>query len=494
MNNLIVAPLLIPLLTAIMLIFFRNQLGFQRWVSGISALLNILIAVILVGQIHSEGIQTLYMGGWLPPYGIVFVADMLAGLLILTASIVGAACLFYSFSSIGEERERMYVYPLVHFLLAGVYGSFLTGDLFNLFVCFEVMLIASYALIVLGGSKRQLGESIKYMLVNILSSALFVTAVAYLYGAVGTLNMAHLSQRVAEAGQGGMLNVIAILLMIVFSLKAGLFLFFWLPGSYAAPPAAIRALFAALLTKVGVYALIRTFSLIFYHDPAVTHTWLGVMAGATMVLGSIGAIAYRNVLTVLNYQVVIGIGFIGLGLAIATPEAWDGVVFYLLHDMLAKVLLFILGGMLIARAGTENLTQMRGLIVRYPLLGWLFLGTALALVGIPPLSGFPGKVLLIRSAFQAEAFLLAAIGLISSFFVLYSLINVFKQAFWGTEPEEEAPVTKPARSKLLNGTILAVFALLVFVGINAEWIYEYVSRAGHVISQPDLYIQAVMKE
>lgn len=226
MNNLIVLPLLLPLLSAIILVFLRKQVAVQRSISGISALLNIVIAVILVGQIQSDGIQTLYMGGWIPPYGIVFVADMFAGLLILTASVVGAACIFYSFSSIGEERERMYFYPLLQFLLAGVYGSFLTGDLFNLFVCFEVMLISSYALIVLGGSKRQLRESIKYMLVNILSSALFVTAVAYLYGALGTLNMAHLSQRVAEAGQGGMLNVIAILLMIVFSLKAGLFLFF----------------------------------------------------------------------------------------------------------------------------------------------------------------------------------------------------------------------------------------------------------------------------
>lgn len=494
MNNLIVLPLLLPLLSAIILVFLRKQVAVQRSISGISAVLNIVIAVILVGQIQSNGIQTLYMGGWIPPYGIVFVADMFAGLLILTASVVGAACIFYSFSSIGEERERMYFYPLVQFLLAGVYGSFLTGDLFNLFVCFEVMLISSYALIVLGGSKRQLRESIKYMLVNILSSALFVTAVAYLYGALGTLNMAHLSQRVAEAGQGGMLNVIAILLMIVFSLKAGLFLFFWLPGSYAAPPAAIRALFAALLTKVGVYALVRTFSLIFYHDPAVTHTWLGWMAGATMVLGSIGAIAYRNVSSILNYQVVIGIGFIGLGLAIATQAAWDGVVFYLMHDMLAKVLLFILGGMLITAAGTEKLLEIRGLIDRYPLIGWLFLGTTLALVGIPPLSGFPGKVMLIRSAFQEQAFVLAAIGLISSFFVLYSLIVVFKQAFWGSELDQEPRTTVPPRSKLLNGTILAVFALLVFLGVNAEWVYEFVAQAGHVIAEPDLYIHAVMKE
>lgn len=493
MNNWVIVPMLLPLLTAISLIFFRNNVTFQRWIGGVSVLLNVAVAIALVGQIHHDGTQTLYMGGWMPPYGIVFVADMFAGLLVLTASIVSAVCLFYAFGSIGEARERMYFYPLFHFLLVGVYGSFLTGDLFNLFVCFEVMLIASYALIVLGGTKRQLRETLKYMLVNILSSALFVTAVAYLYGSLGTLNMAHLSQRVAEAGQDGMLNVIAIFLMIVFSLKAGLFLFFWLPGSYAAPPAAVRALFAALLTKVGLYALIRTFSLIFYHDPSVTHTWLGLMAGATMVLGSIGIIAYRDLLRMFNYQIVVSVGFIGLGLAIATREAWDGVIFYLIHDMLAKALLFILGGMLIAAAGTEKLKEMRGLVSRYPLLGWLFFATTLALVGIPPLSGFPGKLLLIRSGFQEQAYVLAGLGLISSFFVLYSLINVFKQAFWGAEQEQRPPAIAYRPSRLLNCTVTVLFALLLFIGTNAEWVYGFVSQAGNDLARPELYIQAVMK-
>lgn len=523
MNNLVVAPLLLPLLTAIALLFVRSSITLQRRISLSGAVLNAAAAALLVGQVRGGGIQTLYMGGWQPPYGIVFVADMLAALLVLVAALAAIACLLYASRTVGEPRERMHVYPLLHFLLAGVYGSFLTGDLFNLFVCFEVMLISSYALIVLGGTKRQLRETFKYILVNILSSALFVAAVAYLYGEVGTLNMAHLSQRVAEAGQGGMLNVIAVLFMIVFALKAGLFLFFWLPGSYGAPPSAIRVVFAALLTKVGLYALIRTFSLIFYHNPDVTHMWLGLMAGATMALGSIGAIAYRDVPRALNYQVVIGIGFIGYGVALATGDAWSGVVFYMLHDILAKALLFILGGMLIAAAGTEKLDGMGGLIGRFPLIGWLLLGASLAIVGIPPLSGFPGKVALIGAGLQQGAYVLAALGLLSSLAALYALLRLFRQAFWGEEREPEAVgrqerrerlavrekagrekaaegavaesvEAQPRESRLPGAVAVSLFAALLLLGVCAEWVYGFVSQAGETLARPDIYIEAVIKE
>lgn len=285
---------------------------------------------------------------------------MLASLLLLTASLASFAILLYSFRSIGEERERFYYYTFFHFLLVGVYGSFLTGDIFNLFVFFEVMLISSYALISIGGTKLQLRETSKYLLINIVSSTLFVAAVAYLYAAVGTLNMAHLSQRIAEAGQGGVLNVIAILFLIVFSLKAGLFLFYWLPGSYSAPPAAVRALFGALLTKVGLYAIIRTFTLLFVNDPGFTQPWIAWMAAATMILGGLGAVAYQDIPRILNYNVIISVGFVAFGLAVGTPDSLNGAVFYLLHDMLAKALMFILGGMIISAAGTEHLKNMGG--------------------------------------------------------------------------------------------------------------------------------------
>ena len=490
MNNILVLPLLIPLLSAIILIFLNKSIRLQKWISAISMLLGIGVSALIVAQVKQQGIVTLNMGGWKPPYGIVFVADMFSALMVLTTLIVGTACLFYAFRTIGEQRERYYFYPLFQFLLVGVTGSFLTGDLFNLFVCFEVMLISSYALIVLGGTKKQLRETLKYILVNILSSTLFVAAVAYLYAVVGTLNMAQLSVRVAEAGQGGVLTVIAVLLLIVFSLKAGLFLFFWLPDSYSAPPAAVTALFGALLTKVGLYALIRTFTLIFYHEPGVTHSLIGWMAGATMVLGAIGAVAYSDVGRILNYNIVISVGFIAFGLAVSTKDSIDGTVLYLLHDMTAKALLFMLGGLLISAADSSRLKDMGGLIRGYSVNGRaVFFDGACSCRYFPPLSGFPGKLLLIRGGLSDKAYLLSAISLLSSLIVLYSLMRLFMKAFWGQEKQHhgEAIVKVPYITVCLGVLVLAL-------GLGAEWVLTFVSQAGDGLLNPASYIEAVLKE
>ncbi|WP_159881421.1 Na+/H+ antiporter subunit D [Paenibacillus puerhi] len=490
MNNLLVLPLLLPLGTAILLLFLRNRIGFQRVLSVLGMLGTAAASCLIVARVHSEGIQVLSMGGWMPPYGIVFVADMLGALLVLATSIVAIACLFYAFGTIGHERERYYVYPLFQFLLVGINGSFLTGDLFNLFVCFEVMLISSYALIVLGGSRRQLRETLKYMLINMLSSTLFVAAVAYLYGVVGTLNMADLSQRVAEAGQTGILNVIALLFLIVFSLKSGLFLFFWLPGSYSAPPAAVTALFAALLTKVGLYALIRTFTLMFYSDPAATHSWIEGMAAVTMILGALGAVGYRDIRLILNYNVVISVGLIAFGLAVSVKDSLDGAVFYLLHDMLAKALLFVLGGMLVQATGTYNLQEMGGLKERHPLMGWLFLITALAIAGIPPFSGFAGKLLLIRGGLQEGYYGLTAIALASSLIVLYSLVRVFMHAFWGEAKAPSRPLPPLGPRLILPAAGLAL--LIIGMGLGSEYVYRLAAEAGRTLADPAVYIHAVL--
>lgn len=251
MTNIIILLLIIPLITGLVLIFFRKHLRLQRWTSLISLIINGIVAVVVIQHVHNQGTQTLNLGGWEPPFGIVIVADMLAMLLVLATIIVAITCLLYAFKTIGEERERFYFYTFFHFMLVGVMGSFLTGDLFNLFVFFEVMLLSSYVLISLGGGKRQLRESIKYVLVNIVSSMFFLVAIGYLYGITGTLNFAHMSMRIAEAGQDGLITTVAIFLMLVFALKAALLMYFWLPGPYGAPPMAISALFAALLTKVG---------------------------------------------------------------------------------------------------------------------------------------------------------------------------------------------------------------------------------------------------
>src|SRR5690625_1692076 len=272
MNNLVVLPLVIPLIVAIFLVFFRKNIKLQRSVSLLTMLVTTVVSGKLLLNVHAEGILRLDFGQWQPPFGILFVADSFASLLVLTSSIVTLIVFIYATQLIDEKREQMFFYPFVLFLVAGVHASFLTGDLFNLFVSFEVMLLASYVLLTLGGEKNQLRQSIVYMTINILSSWIFLVAIAFLYRMLGTLNLAHLAERIQESGQTPIMTVVSILFLIVFSLKAGLVLYQWLPGSYSAPPTAIAALFGALLTKVGIYAMFRVFTLLFYHEPSITHT------------------------------------------------------------------------------------------------------------------------------------------------------------------------------------------------------------------------------
>ncbi|MBO0588286.1 Na+/H+ antiporter subunit D [Sporosarcina sp. E16_8] len=490
MNNILVMPMIIPLLTGVLLVFIRSYVLIQRVFSLVSIAVTVAVSVTILNLIQSDGILRLDFGGWLPPYGISFVADSFSMLLVLTTAIVTGILLIYAFSSIGRAHENMFFYPFVFFLIAGVNGSFLTGDLFNLFVCFEVMLLSSYVLITLGGRKVQLVESIKYISINVLSSWFFLVGIAYLYGTVGTLNMAHLSVRIAEVGQGPLLTVISIIFLIVFSLKSGLLLYFWLPGSYSAPPTVVAALFGALLTKVGIYAMFRVFTLIFYHEPGVTHLIIGIMAAITMIGGSIGAIAYNDIRKIVSYNVVIAVGFILVGLAVSTEVAIQGSIYYLIHDMIIKALLFVIAGTMIYLTGTARIQNMSGLIRNYPLLGWLFFITMLSLAGIPPLSGFIGKVYVGQGAIEAGAFVLLAIAFLSSIFVLYSLLRIFLNCFWGEtiiNEDDDVPLKK---GMLIPMVLFGI--LTIALGVGAEGLAPYVSDAARTLMNPEIYIDAVL--
>ncbi|MDP5272753.1 Na+/H+ antiporter subunit D [Chengkuizengella axinellae] len=494
MSNFIILPILIPILTGILLVFFRTKITLQKWLSVIALILNTLNAGYLIYIVNQKGIQTLEIGGWKPPFGIVFVADMFALLLVFTTNIIAIFCLWYAFKTIGKGRESYFFYPFFQFLIAGVSGSFLTGDIFNLFVFFEVMLISSYVLIVLGGRKIQLRESIKYVLVNIVSSILFVSSVAFLYGITGTLNIADLSVKVTQLGLNGPLLVVAFLFLIVFSLKAALFVYFWLPGSYSAPPAAIAAIFSALLTKVGIYAIIRTFSIIFYQEPQITHQFIAWIAALTMILGVIGAVAYNNVKQILAYNVITSVGFIVFGFAVFSKDALEGVIFYLIHDMNIKALLFLAGGALITIAGSSQLKDMGGFIKKHALLGWILFITALALAGIPPLSGFIGKLLILKGALAANSitfYWFTGIALLSSLLVLYSVTKIFMNAFW------KEPNTNVESNGNIKGILAPCIVLLLFsviLGVGAEWLYPFVEKAAAPLMDPSIYIDAVLKE
>ncbi|RDU38728.1 Na+/H+ antiporter subunit D [Neobacillus piezotolerans] len=490
MNNLLILPIIIPLITGMFMVIVRKRIYFQRMLGILAIAGTGAVSAVLISQIKNEGIQVLHIGGWEAPFGVSLAADMFSALLLLTSSIVSLFCLIYAFGSIGKDREMHYFYPLFLFLLTGVNGSFITGDIFNLFVCFEIMLISSYVLISIGGTRIQIRESIKYVLTNLLSSLLFLVAISYLYATMGTLNFAHLSMRVAEAGQDGLLTAISLLFLIVFSLKAGLLLFFWLPGSYSAPPTAIAAIFAALLTKVGIYSIIRLFTLVFYHEPESTHLLIGIMAGLTMVLGAIGAVAYWDVKKILTYNVIVGVGFILAGLASGTTEGMTGAIYYLIHDIIIKALLFLIGGTIIALTSTANLRDFSGLIQTYPFLGWMFFVAALSLSGIPPLSGFIGKVFVTEGTFEAGYYWLGGIGLFTSLMVLYSVMKIFMNGFWG-----ESYLDEENGQKLKKGLLIPIASLTILtvaLGLGAEGLHSFASLAVKSLMDPSLYIEAVL--
>lgn len=490
MSNMIVLPLIVPVITAILLVFLREHIVLQRIISLVTLVFVAIVSMVLLHEIQMHGVLRIDFSGWLPPFGILFVADSFAVLLVLVANVVSAICVLYAIFTIGVRYEKMYFYPFLLLMVAGVNGSFLTGDIFNLFVCFEVMLLASYALIGLGGEKIQLREALKYVLINVVASWIFLVALAFLYGTIGTLNMAHISVRVMEAGADPLVTTVALIFLVVFSLKAGLLLFFWLPGSYSVPPTAVAAIFAALLTKVGIYALVRTFTLLFPNNTEVTHMVLAVMAASTIIAGCMGALAGRDVRTIASYNVLIGVGFIVAGLAIGTESALQGVTYYLMHDMVAKAMLFLAVGTMIYVTGETIIDKMSGLIRNYPLFGWLFFIVMCSLAGIPPLSGFLGKVLIGQGAIEGGNFVLLGLGFLSSLVVLYSLLRIFLSSFFGEtiiSLEDEKPLPKRI---VLPLVLLA--ACTIGLGAGAELMAPYVTDAAKTLYDPSIYIDAVL--
>lgn len=490
MNNLVILPVLTPLSAAMVILLFPRNIRLQKWIAGAAVAILLVTGLLLINRVSQEGIQVLNLGDWEAPFGIVLAADMLSALLVATSAVVTLACTIYAFGALDEGRQRHYVYPFILILVCGVNGSFLTGDLFNLFVCFEVMLVASYALISLGGERAQLRESIKYIVVNMVSSTVFFVAIAYMYSLTGTLNMAHLAQRVAAVGQDGLMTTVAILFLIVFATKSALFLYFWLPGSYVVPAAPVAALFAALLTKVGIYTILRMFTLVFYHQPQITHRILLGMAAVTMILGALGAISHWDLRKILAYNVIVSVGFIVFGIGVVHPTALAGSLYYLLHDMIVKALIYILGGAVIAIAGTSRLREIKGLIRFRPELGWLFFIAALAVAGVPPLSGFVGKLMILQGGVEHEFYGMAAVGLVTSLMVLYSLIKVFIQSFWGDSLLSQGEEQSSGKAAILPGFILTIF--VVGLGLGADRVLDYVQQATAVMIDPSLYIEAVL--
>ena len=493
MNNFLLLPILIPFFFGMILMFGQKNIRYQRITTLLGLVLSIICAFALVGNVYRNGPQIVTLGNWPAPFGITMVSDLLSALLVLTTVVISFFIVWYGFKSIGIKREQFFYYPGIMFIITGVNGAFTTGDIFNLFVFFEVLLMASYLLIVLGGEKAQLRESIKYILVNVISSAFFVITVAFLYSVIGTLNMADISVKIGEIQQPGIVTVIAVLFLLVFGMKAAIFpLYFWLPSSYGAAPIPVLALFGALLTKVGVYAITRTYTLFFTHDLAFTHELLLILSIVTIIAGCIGALAHFDVKQIIIYNIVIAVGVILFGFAQMNEIAIKGAIFYLIHDMIIKAALFMLIGIVIYITGTSNLRKMGGLMKTYPTLGWFYLIAALGLVGVPPLSGFVGKLLIVKGGFEAGNTWSSIFILASSIIVLLSVMRIFIYAFWG----EQGQIAKNFNISIYRGLLFPTMLLIVisiFYGVGTEWITPYIGDAAKVLMDPSIYVDAVMK-
>ncbi len=491
MTNLAILPIIIPLFAAIVLAFTTKKVKISRVLAKAFAVINLIIVIYITYEVFTNGSIILETGSWKAPYGIIFVADIFSIVVVLTSSILSTAIIFFATRTVPEKKEIHYFYAMVFFLISGVSGAFLTGDLFNLFVFFEVLLMASYGLITLGGDKEQLRESLKYVLINLFSSIVFVTTVAFLYSVVGTVNMAQIAERVHEVEQQGILTVIGIVLFFVFATKAALFpLYYWMPKSYVVPNPVVSALFGALLTKVGIYSIIRVFTLIFIFETELTHTLFLWIAGLSMIFGVIGALSTNDIKMIVAYNVIPSIGFILYGLAIFNQDALSGSIYYLIHDMIIKAALFLIVGVIVYVAGTSDLRKMGGLIHNYPLLGWILFISAFVLAGIPPLSGFIGKILLIKGSFANDEIVIVVIALLSSLLILYSIMKIFIQGFWGDKQEN---LSKKSIKGFLS-PIIFLLCISIFLGVGAEWVYPNVELISEYLLDPEIYINSVLKE
>jgi multicomponent Na+:H+ antiporter subunit D len=497
-NPFLILPLLVPFGTAILILLVPRNRTVQRWISLAGAALLLAVAIGLLASVWRDGIQSVQMGNWEAPFGITIVADLLGALMVLLTGLMGLAVTFYSLFSIDEDREHFGYHALLHMLLMGVCGAFLTGDMFNMFVWFEVMLISSFVLLALGGERGQIEGAIKYVTLNLLSSAFFLSALGILYGLAGTLNMAQLALRLEEINAPGLVTLVSVMFMMSFSIKAAMFpLFFWLPSSYHTPPIAVSAFFAGLLTKVGVYALIRVFTLMFVQDPGYTHTTLLLpLAGFTMVTGVLGAAAQNEVRRILSFHIVSQIGYMVMGLALFTPLALAGSVFYIAHHIIVKTNLFLVGGVMNRLGGSYELDDLGSLYRHYPMLGVLFLVPALSLAGVPPLSGFWAKLVLIRAGLEVEQYGIVAAALVVGLLTVYSMTKIWARAFWKDAPTDPFPVDRSTRRGALALMIpVSVLALLtVVIGLAAEPVYQLAERSAAELLDRTAYIAAVLGE
>ncbi|MDE0547586.1 Na+/H+ antiporter subunit D [Microbacterium sp. C7(2022)] len=511
------APSLVPLLVtlpllgaAIALIAGRHRRT-QIVVSVTTLSLITAIAAILLAVVDSSNHAiAVSVGGWPIPFGIVLYVDRLAALLVMVSSIVLLAVLLFSVGQGAADNDDDTPVSIFHpsylILAAGIFNAFIAGDLFNLYVGFEILLVASYVLITLGSTESRIRTGVVYIVVSLVSSILFLAAIAMIYGALGTVNMVQISERMGELPQQTQF-VLHVLLLLAFSIKAAVFpLSFWLPDSYPTAPAPVTAVFAGLLTKVGVYAIIRTETEMFLdNDVNVLLLWVAL---ATMIVGVLGAVAQAELKRILSFTLVSHVGYMIFGLAIATPLAIGATIYYMVHHIVVQTTLFLAVGLVERRAGSTSILRVKGLMRAAPIIAVLYFIPAVNLGGLPPFSGFIGKYALFDAAAEVGGPLMMILivgGVVTSLLTLYALMRAWNLAFWREEDdsaETEARISylgdAPAATisterrvipKIMTFATAGMVAVTVALTVFAGPLYSICTRIGDALLQPVTLVQ-----
>ncbi len=470
MSHLLILPILIPLFAgALLLIGHRRPPALQRAFSLAATAALLPLAIWAVGQAETGSLQFYALGNWQPPFGIVLMLDRLSAMMLLLTAVLALPVLLYACA--GDDRRGVHFHALFQFQLLGINGAFLTGDLFNLFVFFEILLIASYALLVHGNGERQVKAGMAYVVLNLVGSSLFLLGVGTLYGLLGSLNMADLAARIAQAPEADapLLEAAGYLLLVVFGLKAAILpLHFWLARAYAAAPAPVAALFA-IMTKVGLYAILRVFSLL-YGSQAGSLAGLGQdllwwLALGGVAFGVIGALGARSLSRLLAYLVLVSVGTLLAGIAMGSPQGLTASLYYLVHSTLVAGGLFLLAGLVAAQRGEQGGELIHGPGLRQPLLlGALFFAGAIAVAGLPPLSGFLGKLLLLQAASPQQALSLWPVLLLGGLGMLLALSRAGSTLFWRAGDAPLAGRDHPLPLLATLALLLCSPLLVVFAG------------------------------
>lgn len=485
----LVLPVLLPLATAIGSV--PCNLYAQRGAALLGLTGHLVSSILLFFWVARGEVFALQLAAWPAPFGITFVADTFSGLLLVAMSLITWVVMLYSTASVPEQIQKLQFYPLALVLLAGVSGAVLTGDLFNLFVWFEVLLMASFVMLTLGAERAQLEGGLKYVALNLIASAFFLTGVGLLYGSTGTLNLADLSRRMSELPLSFPRIAGVLLLFMSFGIKAAVFpLFGWLPASYHTPPAAITALFSALLTKVGVYSMIRVGTLLLPDPPPLLTDAFLVVAALTMITGVLGAVAQMEMKRLLSFHIISQIGYLVLGFALYSEAGLTGTIYFFVHVSVAKAVLFLVAGELEYRYGTTDLAKLGGDYRNAPGLAAACFVGAMGLAGLPPLSGFFAKLQLVVATAQQAAFLTLAAALAVSMLTLFSMCKIWAEGFW------KAPVTPPLQihnvPKLMSAATLALSSITLLLGLFAEPLLSIAEQAAKQLLDRKAYVHAVL--